>query len=189
MLIGFASLHASAADIVVDFTPYNCLSTAYDTVVNHAPNDQLIIINRAPGPGVVQYIRTLNGMVFDTVFSGYGDTLWNAPIMNTDTLLSIHVLAMPGMCYGQRFHLQTSTGFLLNEQPVSWSVQFGTLFVGPIDSPGFLRIFDITGKLVFKSTLPPGVISSHVLPNRSGGYLLVVLDTDREAYWRKILLK
>jgi len=189
MLIGFVSLHASAADIVVDFTPYNCLSTTYDTVVNHAPNDQMIIINRAPGPGAVQYIRTLNGMVFDTVFSGYGDTLWNAPIMNTDTLLSIHVLAMPGMCYGQRFHLQTSTGLLLNEQQVSWNVQFGTLFVGPIDSPGFLRIFDITGKLVFKSSLPPGVISSHVLPNRSGGYLLVVLDTDREAYWRKILLK
>lgn len=189
ILIGFTSLHANATEIVVDFTPYNCLSTAYDTVVNHVPNDQLIIINRAPGPGTVQYIRTLNGMVFDTVFSAYGDTLWNAPIMNTDTLLSIHVLAMPGMCYGQRFHLQPSTGFLLNEQPVLWSVQFGTLSVGPISSPGFLRIFDLTGKLIFKSSLPPGVISSHEFPNRSAGCFLVVLDMEGEAYRRKILFR
>lgn len=189
ILIGLASLHASATEIVVDFTPYNCLNNAYDTVVNHAPNDQLIIINRASGPGAVQYIRTLNGMVLDTVFSAYGDTLWSAPILNADTLLSIHVLAMPGMCYGQRFHLQPSTGFSLNDQPVLWSVQFGNISVGPISSSGLLRIFDLTGKLIFKSTLPPGVISSLELPNHSVGCVLVVLDMEGESYRRKILMR
>jgi hypothetical protein len=189
LLLTYFSSFSASADIVVDFTPYNCSSPSYDTTVQIQVNERLVIINRAPGPGSIQYIRELNGLMLDTVSGSYGDTLWNELVSNTDTLVSIRVLAMPGMCYGQRYHIQEPSGDSEITDPFHGIIIYGhTLIIDGADRATGMAIFDLSGKKVFSLEMQSHSYAGHELPRNMHGVFMLVLYMDGRTYDRKILL-
>jgi len=179
---------AKATDIVVDFTPYNCLTSGYDTVVQYLPNDRIVIINRAPSPFPVQYFRERNGIVVDTITSTYGDTLWSTIIGVGDTLISVRVWTMPGMCYGQRYHLQTSTQISQVEQLDFIQLLNGHLMIGRIERIGQLFVYDFSGKRMLYKTIHPAEKTMVDLQNLNTGRVIIFLDYDGKSFRRKFLL-
>lgn len=177
-----------ASDIVVDFTPYNCLTIGYDTVVQYVPNDKLVIINRSPSAFPVQYFRERNGVVVDTVVSSYGDTLWSTIIGVGDTLIAIRVLTMPGMCYGQRYHLQNNTQISQVEPLEFIQLLNRHLIIGRIDLLGHLSVYDLSGQIMFSNTIKPAEKTIIDLQQLKTGWMVVVLVHNRETFRRKFLI-
>lgn len=179
---------ARASDIVVDFTPYNCLTAGYDTVVQFVPNDRLVIINRAPGPFPAQYFRERNGIVVDTIISSNGDTMWNTVIGPGDTLISIRVWAMPGACYGQQYHLQTATQLNQFEELAFIRLVNRQLIIGNIERMGHLYVYDLSGKLLMSNSIHAAEKTMVDLQNLKAEWVVIVLDYDGKNLRRKFLL-
>ncbi|MGR6087685.1 MAG: hypothetical protein ACU4F9_05900 [Arcticibacter sp.] len=188
LVLLFICKESRASDIVVDFTPYNCLTVGYDTVVQYVPNDNLVIINRSPSAFPVQYFRERNGVVVDTVVSSYGDTLWSTIIGVGDTLIAIRVLTMPGMCYGQRYHLQTSTQISQIEPLHFIQLLNRHLIIGRIELLGHLSVYDLSGQSMLSNTIQPAEKTIIDLQQLKAGWVVIVLDHDRKSVRRKFLL-
>lgn len=187
MLLFFCKA-VQASDIIVDFTPYNCLTFGYDTTVQFVPNDRLVIINRTPSPSPVQFFRERNGIVVDTITSSYGDTMWSTVIGAVDTLISIKVWAMPGMCYGQRYHLQTITQVSQLEQPDFFQLFNRNLIIGRTETMGRLCVYDLSGRRVLLSIIKTSEKTIVDLQHLNAGWVVIVLDNDGKTVRRKCLL-
>ncbi|MFM8917399.1 MAG: hypothetical protein ACKOGP_06620 [Bacteroidota bacterium] len=177
-----------ASDIVVDFTPYNCFTIGYDTVVQFVPNDRIVIINRAPSPFSAQYFRERNGIVVDTIISSYGDTMWSTIIGTGDTLISIRVWAMPGACYGQQYHLQIATQVIQVEQLDFIRINNRQLIIGNIDRNGYLFVYDLSGERQLSNPIHAAEKTMIDLQNLKAGFVIIVLVYDSKTIRRKFLL-
>jgi hypothetical protein len=184
----FIIVDLKATDITVDFTPYNCATNAYDTVVQFVNNDRLIIINRSPGAFPVQYIRSRNGIYLDTISSVYGDTLWSTLIGAGDTVISIHVLSMPGMCYGQRFHMQLTTLIPQVEEPIIFHITDRKLVIENGLNKLNLSIYDFSGRPLWLTRLSCAEKTVIDLKQLRAGWCIIVLQSTKSAIRRKVLL-
>ena len=116
-------------------------------------------------------------MVVDTVQSVQGDTIWDVYAGISDTLFSIHVWAMPGMCYGQRFHLQRPVGVDVPCEGPLFHIHDHLLSFVSLDAEAEVRIFDLHGCLLAGFHVFPPDDEIIQIPDRISGLVVVLIST------------
>lgn len=179
---------AGATATVFNFTPYNCLLTAYDTSVHCSDGDTLIILNAAPSQFPANYFLERNGVIIDTVSSVPGDTIWRTSVTPGDSQLSIRVWSQPGSCYGQRFTLLRSSGMeAYDNGPVL--IQRGyDLAIRNLNSRMHIRVHTMTGRVITDCTTGPTDRFLLSIQEGSPQLAVVILESNAGSWVWKILL-
>ncbi|MFM9027882.1 MAG: hypothetical protein ACKOQ6_07780 [Bacteroidota bacterium] len=168
---------SNAAVLVLSFTPYNCSTAGYDTSVHFRSGDRIIFVNHTTGPFSASFFCAVNGVTVDTVSAAPGDTLMDRLLSPTDTLITIHVWTMPGMCYGQRFHLELTTDAgMANEIPL-WNIRGRFVSFSEMDTEAEMVISDIQGRPLAVALIPARKCSVFRIPSFAAGIVLISIRT------------